>query len=150
MPTPVSMPRTDFYILAESSSPSRFACSIANKAWQQGNSVHIAALTREEAAKMDDLLWTFHDISFLPHALIDDAQAEQTSITIGWPGATCPDREVLINLTGEIPDFSKEFDRIVEIVAPEEKQGARERYKRYRDMGFELHSHDMNAEKTNV
>lgn len=139
------MPRADFYILDGSSSPARLACGIAHKAWQQGNRVYIAARTREEAAQMDDLLWTFHDISFLPHALIGEAGAEHLSVTIGWAETAPPDHEVLINLTAGVPDFSGKFDRIVEIVAPEEKDGARERYKQYRERGFELHSHDINA-----
>ena len=144
------MSRADFYILTGSASPVRLACSIANKAWQQGNRVHISAANREEAVKLDDLLWTFHDISFLPHALVDGAGAEQAFITIGWPDSLLPDRDVLINLTTEVPDFSGKFARIIEIVAPEEKQQARERYRQYRDRGFELHSHDINAETGNA
>ena len=144
------MPRADFYILTGPASPARLACTIANKAWQQGRRVHISTASREEAVKMDDLLWTFHDISFLPHALADETGAEQACITIGWPDSTLPDRDVLINLTAQAPDLEGKFARIIEIVAPEAKQQARERYRQYRDRGFELHNHDISAETSNA
>ena len=142
------MARADFYLLADGTSRARFACTLANKVWKQGHRLHILAPSREDASVLDDLLWTFQDISFLPHALVDDADAGAPPVTVGWPGAAGGDGDVLINLSEEIPDSAADFGRVAEIVGGEEdlRHRARTRYKHYRDRGFELHTHDMSAQ----
>jgi DNA polymerase III subunit chi len=139
------MPRVDFYILPEQGSRERFTCDIAAKIRQQNLQLYIHADSREEASMLDDLLWTHKDISFLPHSLLDADDADTNSITIGWQGMSSKNTEVLINLSTSIPDFVKDFDRIVEIVPPDDpyKQQARERFKQYRQAGFELENHDL-------
>lgn len=142
------MARADFYILNGSTPVARFCCTIAGKAFAQGNSVCIAAADRNEAAQLDDLLWTFQDISFLPHACADVA-APDTPIVIGWPGAQMPSADVLINLTAEIPDTVADYERIVEIIAdePVSRDSGRERYKVYRGRGYEMFNHTIGAEQ---
>ena len=101
---------------------------------------------------MDSLLWTFRDISFVPHTLVDDDAADQAPITIGWTGSRSGGGQVLINLAGEIPDFVSAFDRVVETVAgtsPQRRQ-ARERYRHYRELGFEMHSHNIDTSQDHV
>ena len=105
------MTRADFYILGGGTSRARFACTLAHKAWQQGHRPYLLAPTREEAADLDDLLWTFQDISFLPHTLADDAGAGDVPVTVGWPGSAAGG-DVLINLTEDIPESAADFERI--------------------------------------
>ncbi len=139
------MPRVDFYILPDQGQRERFTCDIANKIRRQDLQIYIHTSSREEAGVLDDLLWTFKDISFLPHCLIDADDAGTNTITIGWEGTTANSNEVLINLSTEIPDFADNFNRIVEIVPPEDphKQRARERYKQYQQGNIELHNNDL-------
>ena len=89
---------------------------------------------------LDDLMWTYKDISFLPHGLIDD-DADGNTITIGWEGEVSNSNEVLINLSSNVPEFVDNFKRIIEIVPADnaDKQRARDRYRQYRQAGFELH-----------
>ncbi len=138
------MARADFYILGKGTDPARFACNLANKAWKQGHSLHILTASREEAADIDELLWTFHDISFLPHSLAGDGDAG-VPVTIGWPERMQEQGDVLINLTPELPEQVAAFERVAEIVGADDgsRRQARERYRRYRDRGFDLHSHDL-------
>ena len=69
------MPRIDFYILAESNIPHRFVCNLASKVRAEGLRIHVQAESREQAVKLDDGFWTFRDISFIPHALADQADS---------------------------------------------------------------------------
>jgi DNA polymerase III subunit chi len=142
------MPRVDFYILAEQGNRERFTCDIANKIRQQELQLYIHTGSMEEAVMLDDLMWTYKDISFLPHCLVDADDSNNSTITIGWQGMTAKSNEVLINLSTTVPEFVASFERIVEIVATDDrsKQQARERYKHYRQAGFELHNHNMDSE----
>lgn len=142
------MSRVDFYILPENSGRDRFACSIANKAWQGGNNVYIHTRSRETAIMLDDLLWMFQDISFIPHALADQPEPPDTPVIIGWQNRVPENFNVLINLTENIPAIAERFARIVEIVAGDESEraAARNRYRSYRDSGHELHNHDIKGD----
>ena len=139
------MSRVDFYILPEGTGPERFACTMAKKAWSAGNRVHIHTQSEENAKSMDDLLWTFRDISFIPHEIYDGSVNEETPVTIGF-GKSFPEvSQVIINLDKEIPEFVNSFERIVEIVGGDEtnKQFARQRYKQYKSGDFETHDHKI-------
>lgn len=141
------MSRVDFYILPDGSGTDRFACSIAAKAWSQGNRVHIHMSSEQMANQMDDLLWTFRDISFIPHKIFERTIQDETPVTIGY-GSDYPEQtQVIINLDNEVPAFISNFDRIVEIVGGNEnnKQLARQRYKQYRDDNYEIHDHHLDT-----
>jgi len=140
------MARADFYILNGNTAAIRFSCSIVNKAFAQGSSVYIITEDREHAAKLDDLLWTFQDTSFLPHAQL---HAGEAPVLIGWQGVTAPEADVLINLTDKVPEEISSFGRIIEIVAdtPPQREQGRARYKQYREKGLELFIHEINTEQ---
>lgn len=140
------MPRVDFYILPNQGTRERFTCDIASKIHRQKLDLYIHASSREEARLLDDFMWTYKDISFLPHGLINENTGSNT-ITIGWEGEVSNNKEVLINLSSDVPEFVDNFERIIEIVPPDDadRQRARDRYRQYRQAGFELHNHDLNS-----
>lgn len=139
------MSRVDFYILPEGAGTDRFACAMAKKAWTSGNRVHIHTQSEDNAKGMDDLLWTFRDISFIPHELYSGTENEDTPVTIGFGNSFPESSQVIINLDKDIPEFVNRFDRIVEIVGGDEttKQFARQRYKKYKSGDFETHDHKI-------
>jgi DNA polymerase III subunit chi len=139
------MSRVDFYILPDGAGTDRFACTIAKKAWSNGNRVHIHAQSEEKAKSIDDLLWTFRDISFIPHELYNGTDNEYTPVTIGFGNSYPEQSHVIINLDNNIPDFASNFDRIVEIVGGDEtnKKFARQRYRQYKSGDFETHDHKI-------
>ena len=143
-----TMNRVDFYILRDNGSQQRFACSLVNKIWQQGDYVYIHTNCREEAGTLDDLLWTFNDISFVPHTLDDPAGTDATPIILGWQDEPPDNCRIMLNLSDHIPAAAEQFDRIVEIVAGDErlKKMARQRYCDYRDQGYELHDHKIKGD----
>lgn len=144
--------RVDFYILQDQNPPERFACAISGKIFRQGLKIHLHTESRESAVALDDLLWTYRDISFVPHQLCDNSDNGDTPVTIGWPGATANHDGVLINLNAGIPDSAGDFARIIEIVAAYEplRGQARERYRQYRDLGYEMHNHEIDRQYADV
>ena len=53
--------------------------------------------------------------------------------------------DVLINLCEETPAFFSRFHRLIEIVTTDEtdRKRARERFRFYRDRGYEIVTHDL-------
>lgn len=139
------MPRVDFYILANGGNSDRFACAIASKAWQSGNKVHIHTASADTTNRFDDLLWTYKDISFLPHEVFDVNTDEETPITIGYADQYPESAQVMVNLGPDVPDFAGKFERVIEIVGDNEsdKQLARERYRQYKNADYEIHNHTI-------
>ena len=141
-------PRVDFYLIEEPEAGGRdaTACRIAEKAWRRGHRVHLHAGSAEAARRLDDLLWTWRDESFVPHAACDSGEAAgREPVTIGW--GTLPDfaDDVLLNLDARVPDGFERFGRIAEFVGGGEASRAagRERFRRYRAEGREPMTHRL-------
>ena len=199
------MTRIDFYILADSAQRSRalFVCRLAEKAYRMKHPIYIHTESEQQSALMDDLLWTFSQGSFLPHALAHQITAASAmhrddlalappctaaapvrpalaalvppctaaapvrpapaalvppctadnipAIVIGHSNELLPLIQphitVLINMASDVPLFFSHFERVAEIIdqSPTQKQIGRERYRFYRDRGYDLQSHNIAA-----
>jgi DNA polymerase-3 subunit chi len=142
------MARIDFYILKQPGQRSRqhFACRLAEKAYRLDNTVHINAGNQSDAQRLDDLLWTFRDGSFVPHHLIAKSSADvQSPVSIGCENDLAEPRDLLINLGDDIPSFAETFPRVAELVTSDEecKQLSRKRFAEYRDQGHTLETHNV-------
>lgn len=142
------MARVDFYILKQEGAQSRhsFACRLAEKAYRLDNTVHIHTLSRKDAERLNDLLWTFRDGSFVPHEMRDDpAGGQHAPVTIGCGEDAVQPRDLLINLCDSIPAFAETFPRVAELVSSDEssKQESRKRFAAYRDKGYTLETHNV-------
>jgi DNA polymerase-3 subunit chi len=143
--------RVDFYLLDSATLPARqtFVCKLVDKAYQQGHRLYIHVAEYTEAQQLNDLLWTFNDISFVPHALCTtDLVADHASkppILIGYEAIPENAGEILINLTMKTPENPHQFQRIIEVVPldPICQEQARSNYKSYRALSFELFTHDL-------
>ncbi|MDF2868151.1 MAG: holC [Gammaproteobacteria bacterium] len=140
-------PRVDFYLLADEAVASKMttACRLIEKAYQAGLKVYIHTDNIEQASRLDVMLWTFRDISFVPHALYESEMASCSPVTIGYAKEPAEQHDLLVNLTDQIPNFYQQFQRVIEIIPNHEaaKQLARAHYKSYKDAGCELHSHQL-------
>ena len=142
------MARVDFYILAQPDERARqvLACKLAEKAWRLDNSVYIHAPSHADAEKLDELLWTFRDGSFVPHGLAGQSDGTEASpIVIGSATDNVQARALLINLCDEIPPFAEGFPRVAELVTSDEncRQLSRQRYSVYRDQGHDMNTHNL-------
>ena len=139
------MAQVDFYVLDKFDEHSRYtlACKLAEKAWRLENTIHIHTMSQADAERLDELLWTFRDGSFVPHELV--SSGNPAPVSIGYDGNTIESRDLLINLCDEIPAFANTFPRIAELVTSEEncRQKSRKRYAIYRDQGHILEMHKI-------
>ncbi|HKE94249.1 MAG TPA: DNA polymerase III subunit chi [Povalibacter sp.] len=143
------MPRVDFYVLSQEGPDARLrvACRLAEKAYDQGSRVYVQTTTLAEAQRLDELLWTFNDRSFLPHEVSQGASSSHPRVVIllGESPAPPSHRQLLINLTPLLPAEVESYERIAEIVDvdPENRRLSRERFKAYRERGCELDTHNL-------
>ena len=61
----------------------------------------------------------------------------------GEPPDTCHD--VLVSLVTDVPPFFSRFERVLEVVdnTEDNRTQARERYRFYRDRGYQLETHEL-------
>ena len=132
------MTRVDFYVASDE--VARVACRLAEKAWKLGHKVYVHASDPTEAQRLVELMWTFRDVAFVPHSLSDDAP-----VRIGHAAPPDGFDDLLLNLADEVPAFFSKFERVAEIVGGDDaaKANARERFRFYRDRGYELETHQV-------
>lgn len=142
------MTKVDFYILGRVDEHSRFvlACKLAEKAWRLKNRIHIHAASKAQAEKLDEMLWTFRDGSFVPHDLA--SHNGDSPITIGYEDRandSTTGRDLLITLCDEIPTLTESFPRVAELVTSDEnsRQMGRQRFAQYRDQGHTMETHKL-------
>ena len=139
--------KVDFYILDAETRQSAWhaACSLIEKAYTDAQQVYVHTSSKEDAERMDALLWTYRDDSFLPHLLTHQVENNPPPILIGHENAPESNKQLLINLTDNIPAFYREFSHIIEIVFsdPGVQQLARTRFRQYRESDCELHTHKI-------
>jgi len=142
----LTLPPVAFYLLNQSvpDGKIRTACRLTRKIVAQGYTVYIQTTDREEAGRLDDLLWTFDQGSFVPHRLDGDG-GEPSPVVIGCEPPADDPPQVLIALGAGVPEHFHLYRRIAEVVdgTEEDKRLAREHYRAYRDQGCELETHHI-------
>lgn len=141
--------RVDFYVLPSTSARDRFvyACRLVEKAWALDHRVFVRLDTPEEAAAVDELLWTFADRSFVPHALAAGAGEPAERVLVGHGDAPAGHTDLLVNLGAATPPDFERFARIAELVDADDarRQLGRERFKYYRERGCTPESHSVGS-----
>ena len=126
-----------------------YACRLTRKARAADCRVVLLAQDSAQLQELDEALWRFSDLDFLPHVQADDRLADRTPIILTDADNTeLPHHQILINLSRAAPAYFARFERLFEIVSAddEDKLAARERYVFYKQRGYQLTHFD--AEKT--
>jgi DNA polymerase III subunit chi len=144
-----SLPKVDFYVLGAggAGARARFACRLLEKVVDRGHRVFVRTASASGARDLDELMWTYSDRSFLPHEILalGTTPSPRTPVLIGDGVAPPGHRDLLVNLSGGVPQDLEEYARIAEIVAAddEDRRLARERFRQYRDRGCTLDTHNL-------
>lgn len=140
------MTRVDFYVLGSSSDNARlsFACRLTEKVFKLGQRVFIHSPSQALSSQLDDLLWTFKAGAFVPHANAGHANGEPVVLSHDAE----PDDgnwDVLINMSTNVPEFFSRYHRVAEVVDKDvgRRDAGRERFRFYRERGYEIHTHNV-------
>ena len=133
------MTRIDFH--SNVPDPLSYACRLVRKA--RAANFHVVLLTRDHAelTALDEQLWTFSELDFIPHVLADDPLAANTPVILtDSDNAELPHHQILVNLSARTPMHFARFERMFEIISTDEadKIAGRERYRLYQQRAYPL------------
>ena len=116
-----------------------YACLQAAYFYRQNQRVFIYTQDQKSAHDIDEMLWAFDPMSFVPHNLIGEGPKQGAAVEISWQMPTNR-RAVLINLTSEVPNFANQFSHLIDFVPADEtlKEQARNRFRTCRQWGFNV------------
>ena len=123
----------------------RTTCQLSSKALERKRRVMILTPELQVTDRLSQLLWTTPSTGFTPHCRAADRLAAVTPVIIDHATDPVIHEDVLINLCDDMPSFFSRFQRLVEIVTSNasDRARARERYRFYRDRGYEIVTHDL-------
>ncbi|TQV86463.1 DNA polymerase III subunit chi [Aliikangiella coralliicola] len=136
------MTQVEFYSVnsEEHQTPYKHLCEVIKRAYRKGQKVFVHANNRNQAEKIDELLWTQDKKSFLPHQLANEDPDTIPPIEIGFGQEPSVQPDVLINLAEQVPLFFSQFHWVFEYAYGDEesKEKARQRFRFYRERGYPL------------
>jgi DNA polymerase-3 subunit chi len=137
------MTTIDFY--THVADPLAVAARIVAKALAQHGSVRVLTPDAETTDALDRRLWVDPPTGFLPHCRLASPLAAETPILVDHALEHAGPAAVLVNLTASPPPFFSRFERLAEVVGDDDDAlvRGRERYRFYRERGYELRSHNL-------
>jgi DNA polymerase-3 subunit chi len=136
--------RVQFYHNAEN--PLALACELAVSAWGTGRKVALRVADAASARTLDQMLWTFDPLAFVPHVMAASPLASETPIIIGQADAATdwPHADMLFNLADDVPPGYQDFRIVVEIVGRSDavRLPARARWMHYKQRELPLQAFD--------
>jgi DNA polymerase-3 subunit chi len=120
---------------------------LCSRAVVKGRKLTIFTRDDEMSDRVQDLLWQHSATSFLPSARPKSPEQYDAPIVLDKDGEQLLQDDILINLKVVHPPFFSRFKYLVELVGvdDEDKAFARERYKFYRDRGYQIKTTDESA-----
>ena len=123
-----------------------YACRLLRKAHGRGLRVGVVG-SEVVLRQLDEALWTFSELDFLPHSKALDAPEVQRAspVQLNADPLRLSGLDVLLNLGDEVPQGFEKFDRLIEIVATDDhgRMTARQRWRHYTAQGYALGQHDL-------
>lgn len=142
------MPKATFY--THVAQPAVFACRLAARAIRDDGRVLVWSDSADTISRLDRDLWQQDAESFIPHEIwqTDETMPSETPVLLAT-GNTLPTLDADITVLNLSPDFWSDApqppERVLEIVGNslEDLAEARERFRAYRQSGFDIEHHKM-------
>jgi DNA polymerase-3 subunit chi len=118
-----------------------YACRLARKAYAAQGKVVLLAEDAEQAAQLEEALWTIGETDFIPHVMAGDPLAVETPVIVADSDEVeLPHHDMLVNLTRRTPAHFARFARVFEIISTDEQDAAagRKRYVAYKQQAYPL------------
>lgn len=128
-------PQISFYLFENSTERQvESACRLCRKILNQHPQIWLHCTDSELQTELDEKLWTFDQLSFIPHGI--DTPNSAVCISAELP----PSKDwIVFNFNNHALEQTQDFRHIIEIIENNEpaKQIGREKFKLYRRLGIE-------------
>ena len=117
---------------------------LVRKVLEKGHLITLFTEDESAAKAYSNVLWGNYKTSSLPNVLASDLQMRETPVVIDWQVKQLYQDDILVNLTQQQLTVFSRFRQLVELVGVDEKDKAlaRQRFKFYRDRGYEINHFD--------
>jgi DNA polymerase-3 subunit chi len=128
-----------------------YACRLVRKAYGRGQAVGVLA-PAHALHELDQQLWTFSALDFVPHCLSDAPRAVVTAspVVLTSDCAGLDSSELLVHVGLPLPSGFERFKRLIELVGTEanDRAEARKRWRYYTERGYTVRSFDLAERNT--
>lgn len=126
--------------------PLVYVCRLLRKAVASGARLVVIG-SPPVLEQLDHALWIFSPLDFVPHCFLDSESyvVAASPVILSTTTLAPAHHQVLINLCQFVPDGFERYERVIEVVGPqdEDKRSARGRWKQYADQGYAITRHDL-------
>jgi len=140
------MTRVDFYILPDHypQSPLTYASRLIEKVQRLGHEIYVHLDSEQDCQYLNEQLWQLAPESFIAHEIVG-TQNTNAPVLLGFSDEPTYHGNVMINLSGNIPNFFSQFERVAEIVPgnTEMRTKSRENFLFYKERGYPLQTHNI-------
>ena len=128
-----------------------YTCRLLRKAVGSGAKVVLLA-EAETVAQLDTDLWALSATEFVPHCVAGAGESVlgRSPLVLASDPLLVPNlSEVLVNLTDTVPVGFERFERLIEVVStdPADRDLARQRWRQYTELGYNIARHDLNLKR---
>jgi len=138
------MTRVDVHFNIAADQKLAYCCRLVRKIYRAGQPLVIYDDQAARLAALDQALWAFSPLDFIPHVGAGDALAPDTPVLLASRAYDFPHHAVLVNLAEQTPAFFSRFERLVDLVGddPQDLVAGRQRWRFYTDRGYPIERHD--------
>ena len=142
------MTRVDVHFNIPAAGRLLYGCRLIRKIYRSGARLVILDPERTTLERLDQALWTFSPLDFIPHVMAGDALSGTSPVLLATRiDDALPHHEILLNLGGEPPPYLSRFERLIDLVADDEpsRQAGRERWRHYSERGYPITRYKVGA-----
>ena len=133
-----------FYILNKAEDLKISVCKIIKEYYKKKYKIFVSSHSNDLVDELNNLLWTFEQISFIPHCTTKNYD-KNSPILLGGKDSfpeevNLKEYDVWLNLDDEMEENYTDFEIIIEIVSKNEEERilSRKRYLNYQKNNFEV------------
>ncbi len=133
-----------FYILDKTEDLKISVCKIIKEYYKKKYKIFVSSRSNDLVNELNNLLWTFEQISFIPHCTTKNYDKNSPILLSGKDSfpekVNLKQYDVWLNLDDEMEENYTDFEIIIEIVSQneEERMLSRKRYLNYQNNNFEV------------
>jgi DNA polymerase III subunit chi len=111
----------------------------------KGNKVHVLCAA-EKIKEIDDVLWTYEQLAFLPHGTSEDSHVENQPIILSSKPQALNGAKILAITNDNIPENYKEYDKILFVFDASQHQSIPNVVKQLEEYGIKKSYFIQNAQ----